>query len=199
MSNRTRLLVLFAAILVIGGALFFIPTSTAGSRPLLAEVTQSAVNSADRTTEYNINFKKDTNTANLTGIWLLTEKMPSGLYRLSFQITHPESVLLKSLAMDFNNIQPSSALLLSTPGGAPVPPLEFHSIQPSSGGATLRVSDFGTLGTGNINFQFFLDGSAIQAADKALDMTISLKIFESGKVDAGEQYSSVPLNVILPE
>ncbi len=193
MNNRG-----LSAIAILGLCLIisigFLTSCTASNRPLLAEVTQED-QAQGQVKYYNVAFKKDAGSEQLAGIWVLVEDTGRDLYRLSFQITHVDSIKVKSASLEFNNVNPASALMFSTPGVYPMPSMKFESIVPSSGGAILSVDDFGVLETGTINFEFYLNADGMNPLpDNELNVDISLGLRESGKNLVAED----PLGITLP-
>ena len=89
--------------------------------------------------------------------------------------------------------------MLSTPGGYPVPLLEFHSIVPTSKGVTLNVEDFGQIGEGSVNFEFYLNGDGMrEVPDNIIDLTLSLRLQENKGLISKELFGEVPINIELP-
>jgi len=175
-------------------SLFLIACNTENNRSLLAEVKEE-VQTQEQVKYYDVSFKKDVESEQLAGTWVLAENTGRDFYRISFQITHLDSIKLRSASLKFNNVDPASALMLTTPGAYPMPFMKFEPIVPSSGGAILTVDDFGVLETGTVNFEFYLNSSGMKPLqNNELNVELSLGLRENGK----ELLAEVPLNIELP-
>jgi len=174
--------------------MYFTSVNSEDNRPLLAEVGQKVV-TQEKIAEYEINFKENVESVTLAGVWVRVEDTGRDFYRASFQITHADSIKLESASLKFPDVEPASALMLTTPGAYPMPFIKFESIVPSSGGAILTVDAFGVLETGTVNFEFYLNASGMKPLqNNEMNLEISLGLRENGKGLSAE----VPLTVKLP-
>jgi len=199
LENRTKLILGIIVVFLIGGFLYFYEAGSEDNRPLLAEVMEKVKVAEAPINEYDVNFKKDIDSDRVASVWILIEDTGRDFYRISLQIWHKEETTLNALTLDFSNVEPASALMLTTPEGYPAPPLEFHSIEPASKGVTLSVEDFGPLGTGSVNFEFYLNAVGLKPLpENVLDLDISMKLRENG--DSGSTYliTEVPIHIKLP-
>jgi hypothetical protein len=194
LNKRTLFVIGILAACLIVLLIFFMTGKTENNRLLLAEVKET-VQAEEHVKYYDIGFKKDVESEQLAGMWVLAEDTGRDFYRISFQITHVDSIKLKSASLKFNNVDPASALMLTTPGAYPMPFMKFESIVPSSGGAILTVDDFGVLETGTVNFEFYLNASGMKPLqNNELNAEISLGLRENRK----ELLAELPLVIKLP-
>ena len=194
LGSRTKIIIGIIAVCLVFVVIFFTRGYSEEDRPLLAVVGQKVI-TQEHINEYDVNFKKDVLSEKVAGVWILVEDTGRDFYRIFLQISHEEETTLKSATLDFNNVEPASALMLTTPGGYPMPSLKFQSIVPSSKGATLIVEDFGLLGKGSVNFEFYLNAAGLgPLQDNSLDVTISLVMHENGE----ELTAQVQLQIGLP-
>jgi hypothetical protein len=194
LNKRTLFVIGILAACLIVLLIFFMTGKTENNRLLLAEVKET-VQAEEHVKYYDIGFKKDVESEQLAGMWVLAEDTGRDFYRISFQITHVDSIKLKSASLKFNNVDPASALMLTTPGAYPMPFMKFESIVPSSGGAILTVDDFGVLETGTVNFEFYLNVSGMKPLqNNELNAEISLGLRENRK----ELLAELPLVIKLP-
>lgn len=194
MSSRTKIIIGVVVACLVIVVLFFTTGYSEENRPLLAVVGHKVI-TQEHVNEYDIIFKEDVDSEEVAGAWILVEDTGRDFYRILFQISHEEEITLKSATLDFNNIEPASALMLTTPGGYPMPSMKFQSIVPSSKGATLIVEDFGPMGTGSVNFEFYLNAAGLKPLqDNSIDASLSLELHEDGE----ELTAQVQLQIGLP-
>jgi len=194
LKGRTKLIVGIIAVCLLFGVIFFTTANSEENRPLLA-VAGHKVITQENIIEYDVNFKKDVESEKVAGVWILVEDTGRDFYRISFQISHADEVKLDSAILNFNNVEPASALMLTTPSGYPMPSLIFQSIEPTSKGATLIIEDFGLIGKGSVNLEFYLNTAGLMPLqDNLLDVDLSLLLQEDGE----ESTAHVSLQIELP-
>jgi hypothetical protein len=88
--------------------------------------------------------------------------------------------------------------MLTTPGGYPVPLLEFHSIVPISKGVALNAEDSGPIGEGTVNFEFYLNVSGMwKVPDNIIDLTLSLRLQENEGLKSQEMFVVIAATWII--